>query len=168
MKRQLILFTTLILFTAVTSVAQTVTGFWGVDEVTVGDRVVTPVAKWFRYEKDFTYRSGNGWTQNDVGSWTFNERTQEFLPMSKRGAPDEFGAFKVSFTSNGMLWEREEEGMPVVVRLSRIEEMPMSPADRISGRWDLLRIEKNALDITSRYDPDDLKNLKYGVVKPTS
>jgi hypothetical protein len=54
-----------------------------------------------------------------------------------------------------MVWERDEDGMQVVVTLSRIEEMPMSPADMIPGQWDLVRATQGHIDVTEKYDPSD-------------
>lgn len=159
MKYQLIIILTAFVLASLDSNAQTVEGFWSVNNVTVGTQNVTPVAKWFVYEKDQTYRAGNGWTQNDIGTWTYDKKKEEFLPTSKIGAPDEYGAFKVRFTKNKMFWEREEDGMPVVVSLSRIREMPMAPADRIPGHWNLQTIKKDTSDLTEKYDPDDVQFL---------
>ena len=146
---------TFILLPAVAAYSQPILGFWGVDSVTVGGRNVTPVAKWFVYESNHTYRAGNGWSQNDVGTWTYDEKTSAFMPTSNQGAPDEFGAFHVRVSGSRMVWERDEDGMQVVVTLSRIEEMPMSPADMIPGQWDLVRATQGHIDVTEKYDPSD-------------
>lgn len=135
--------------------AQPIVGFWGVDEVLVGGRNVTPVAKWFKINEDSTFYSGNGWLKNSFGTWSYNTKTYEFKPENKNGIRDEFGAFKVSFAGDKMLLEREEDGMDVVVTLSKISKMPMSPADSIAGLWDLSVVRKGAEDITSTFDPDD-------------
>ena len=54
-----------------------------------------------------------------------------------------------------MVWERDEDGLTVIVTLSRIEEMPMSPADRIPGQWDLVSATRGTSDVTEEYDPYD-------------
>ena len=145
----------LFLFLTTQSNAQSITGFWGVDEVLVGGRNLTPVAKWFKINEDSTFYSGNGWLQNSFGTWSYNKKTNEYKQGNTNGIRDEFGAFKVSFSDNKMAWERNEDGMDVVVTLSRISKMPMSPADSIAGLWDLSMVKKGAEDITSTFDPDD-------------
>lgn len=132
--------------------AQPVVGFWGVESVTVGERIVTPVAKWFVFEADHTYRSGNGWTQNDVGTWTYDKESNHLKPITKLGDADEYGAFRVRVSGANMIWEREEDGMPVVVTLSSIDEMPMSPGDKIQGNWDLVLATRGGVDVTKECD----------------
>lgn len=132
--------------------AQEVVGFWKVDQVMVGDRDVTPVAKWFRINKDHTSQAGNGWSQNAVGTWTYDDQKAEFLTYDQAGKPDEFGAFHTSFKNGKMLWQRLEDGMKVVVTLSPATEMPMAPKDSIAGRWDLVSVIKDDQDITTDYD----------------
>ena len=117
--------------------AQTIHGFWTIDNVQVGEEEMTPVAKWNRINTDGTFQSGNGWLQNGEGTWSYDEEKQLFKPETKYGSRDPFGAFKVMFDGDNMIWEREEEGMQVVVSLSRIEEMPKSPADWLQGLWGL-------------------------------
>lgn len=141
-----------LLFVPSTMFAQPVVGFWRVDLVTVGDRDVTPVAKWFKINKDKTNQAGNGWSQNYTGTWTYDEKSGEFLPYDNRGKPDEFGAFKTSFDGGKMYWQREEEGMNVVVTLSPTAEMPMSPKDSIVGKWGLVSVIRDGKDMTASYD----------------
>lgn len=106
-------------------------GLWQVSKVTVGDQVMTPVGKWFRFDEG-TYQTGNGWLQNGTGVWTISEgklsATDSFGPM------DEFGAFDISF-DQGMQWRRLEDGMEVAVYLQRSEQLPLNPADLVVGLW---------------------------------
>ncbi|XOV91793.1 MAG: hypothetical protein ACFHWX_16465 [Bacteroidota bacterium] len=138
MKTKLMIIVGLLLINSFNSYSQSPVGFWKVDKVMVGDRNLTPVAKWFRYRKDHTYQAGNGWTQNDIGTWIYNKKKKEFLPESGRNGADEYGPFKVSFSSGNMTWERMEDGMKVVVNLSLTAEMPMAPKDSLSGMWELV------------------------------
>lgn len=137
MKGKLIYVLILIQLTHFNSLAQSPAGFWKVDQVMVGERNLTPVAKWFKYHKDNTSQAGNGWTQNDIGTWTYVKKKKEFLPVSSKG-PDEYGPFKVSYSGGKMTWERIEDGMKVVVHLSPITVMPLSPKDSIAGMWELV------------------------------
>src|SRR5690606_30317287 len=127
---KMIFFITFLAFSLYTN-AQQMIGFWVVDKVMVGDQDLTPVAKWFKYHKDHTYQSGNGWTQNDIGTWAYDKSKKEFMAQTSMGIKDEYDVFKVRFSENKMFWEREEDGMKVVVSLSRIKEMPMSTKDSI-------------------------------------
>ncbi|MEO9482013.1 MAG: hypothetical protein ABJG47_01120 [Ekhidna sp.] len=134
--------------------AQSLIGFWTVEHVQVGDENLTPVAKWFKYDEDNTYTAGNGWTQNDKGTWNYSEELDEFLPVSRLGA-DEYGAFKVQFIGEKMTWKRSEDGMNVSVTLSRIAEMPMAPKDSIVGNWELTSVIQNNEDVTSEYNKEN-------------
>lgn len=121
---------------------QSMMGLWQVEKVMVGDKVMTPVAKWFRFNSDTTYQSGNGWLQNDQGSWQYDKTKSTFSATSALGIRDEFGDFKVSFSDGKMSWEREEEGMPVKVSLIRSDTLPMSTADYLVGLWELQESSK--------------------------
>ncbi|MCV9385675.1 hypothetical protein [Reichenbachiella ulvae] len=132
-------------------------GLWGVDLVTVGDRDVTPTAKWFRFREDMSCEAGNGWTQNLIGTYTYSDGT--FKPTNKNQPLDPFGPFKVTFTDDNMFWEREEEGMRVKVTLSPINKFPAAPADQVIGLWDLQIVKQKGKDITASYDPKGLQYL---------
>ena len=145
---------TLSLLSAFFVQAQSVTGFWKVTQVTVGDEVMTPVAKWFKINENGTYQAGNGWLQNGVGIWTYHQQDQSFLPEETNGIKEEFGAFTVSFSDNEMVWKREEEGMPVIVTLKKITQMPQSTADKLVGLWDLTKAYQGDQNITTSFDPN--------------
>lgn len=137
--------------------AQELIGFWGVKEVKVGDEIMTPVAKWFKINKDGTIQSGNGWLQNSAGTWTYNKKSRQFTPKETQGTgvEDGAGAFTVSFKEEEMTWEREEEGTQVVVSLYKITQLPMGPADQLAGLWDLIKATKEGQETTSSFDPDN-------------
>lgn len=132
------------------SQAQPFIGFWSVDEVSVGDQTMTPVAKWTKIEKDGSYTSGNGWLQNAEGNWTYDTETSAYLPIANNWLKDPFGAFRVSFEGNEkMYWEREEDEGHVIVSLSRIEKIPESTANQIVGLWGLDSAEQTPATIPS-------------------
>ena len=135
------------------------TGFWEITKVSVGDQEMTPVAKWTRINNDGTYQSGNGWLQNSVGTWDYDNKSRVFSPKETNGILESYGGFKVDQEGNNMTWQREEDGMQVTVSLKRIEELPMSPADHAVGLWDLTSASKNGADIQSQIDPDDNYNI---------
>jgi hypothetical protein len=134
--------------------AQSIIGFWEVKEVRVGEELMTPVAKWFRINKDHTYQAGNGWLQNATGTWTYDKKSNTFLPRENNGVVDEAGAFKVHVGNETMQWEREEEGEKVVVTLKKSSQMPMSTADQLTGLWNLNKATKDGQIITASLDPD--------------
>jgi hypothetical protein len=131
-----------------------IVGFWEVEKVTVGKEKMTPVAKWFKLNANNTFEGGNGWMQNSEGTYTYDG--QKYQPITKNGLKDPFGAFQVSFENDKMIWERQEEGMKVIVTLKRIVEKPKSPADQVVGLWDLTKAEKEGKDVTTETDKDNL------------
>jgi hypothetical protein len=119
------------------SLSQSVSGFWEVKEVMVGTDIKTPVAKWTRVNDDGSYQAGNGWIQNSEGTWSYDKSSQTYLPVEANGFDDHYGAFKVSFKDTQMIWEREEDGLHVTVKLERITKLPKSTADNFIGLWNL-------------------------------
>ncbi len=53
-------FLLLMVFLTSAAYAQSVAGFWEIKEVKVGRKLMTPVARWTRINKDGSYQSGNG------------------------------------------------------------------------------------------------------------
>ena len=129
-----------------------VEGLWVVQSVRVGDESMTPVAKWTRILPDHTYQAGNGWLQNDAGTWTFDISSSLFLPLSTDGLEDPFGPFAVSFREGEMLWERLEEGARVAVRWKPVEALPLATADRVTGLWALQGQDSDAETLFLRWD----------------
>lgn len=143
------------LFAFVRVQAQDITGLWEITKVEAGEQAMTPVAKWTRINADGTYQSGNGWLQNSAGTWIYDKESGEFLPTETLGLKDPFGAFKVSFSDEGMMWVRQEEGMNVVVHLERIEKLPMATGDKLVGLWGLEKAMEGEEEITGSFDPDN-------------
>ena len=135
--------------------SQDITGFWAVEKVTVGEEIMTPVAKWFKINEDNTSQAGNGWLQNATGTWAYDTEKKLYTPINQYGLKDEFGAFRVSFEGKKMYWEREEEGLPVKVTLYPITEMPRSITDQIHGMWAFKSIKKEGKDMTKSFDPEN-------------
>lgn len=146
-----------LMLSSFTVMAQDIQGFWGITEVKVGDELMTPVAKWTKINADKTFQMGNGWQQNSVGTWTYDKKSRAYQPRETYGTglEDEAGPFTVSFKDDKMIWEREEEGMKVVVTLQRIKQLPMSPADQFVGLWDLTQVSKNGQVVTPAFDPEN-------------
>jgi hypothetical protein len=145
----------LALFCHQLSFAQTVVGFWAVDEVKVGNKIMTPVAKWTKINPDGSYQSGNGWIQNSEGTWTFDDKNKSFRLIETNGIVERFGAFKVSFLNDRMIWERDEEGEKVIVKLSRVVKLPRATSDLLVGLWKLRDVSNNGNSQREAFDPDN-------------
>jgi len=117
-----------------TSFAQDITGLWEVSSVAVGEETMTPVAKWFRFNEDNTYTSGNGWVQNTIGTWKM-DRDNQFTATNTYGPADEYGAFDVKVNENEMVWKRSEDGLKVIIYCKQIDKLPVSPTDLFIGLW---------------------------------
>ena len=72
-KYYLFVLTTIILLSTELSAQREIIGMWEFTSVQVGDQTMTPVAKWAKYNSDGTFQSGNGWTQNSIGTWNYND-----------------------------------------------------------------------------------------------
>lgn len=149
------LIVTLLIFNSLTVYAQDIVGFWEIKEVMVGGKIMTPVAKWSKINKDGSYQSGNGWLQNSEGTWKFDKKNNLYSPTESMGIKDEFGPFTVEFNDEKMTWLREEDGRIVTVSLEKITKMPKATADEITGIWDLTIVTKSNIDITTTFDPDN-------------
>ncbi|MFT6871219.1 MAG: hypothetical protein ACJAVN_000216 [Roseivirga sp.] len=115
-------------------------GLWEVTQVTVSIDTMTPKAKWFEFLTDGTLSSGNGWLQNYLGSFNYDEDTQELLQASQ-GVVDEYGAFQIKIVDKSMTWQRTEEGQPVKISLIRASKKPLGPWDLLVGRWTIEKAE---------------------------
>lgn len=146
-----------LILSSISVMAQDIQGFWGITEVKVGDELMTPVAKWTKINADKTFQSGNGWQQNSIGTWTYDKKKRAYHPRETYGTglEDEAGPLTVSFKDDKMIWERKEEGMKVVVTLQRITQLPMSPADLLTGLWDLTKVVNAGQVVTSEIDPEN-------------
>ncbi len=135
-----------------------VIGLWKVDNVSVGNEALTPTAKWFLFQPAGEYETGNGWVQNGLGTYNFDSDKQE-LWQAINGEADPKGAFTVSMDEETMTWRRWEEGMEVIVSLSRTKEKPLAPWDMIQGNWTIQKAEgydKDSGELKSEYmlDPE--------------
>lgn len=111
-----------------------IVGLWEVGKVIVGEELLTPTAKWFMFEADGTLHSGNGWIQNGLGSYNYDEDTKTLL-QANQGVTDEYGAFQVTIEGQQMTWKRVEDGTPVTVTLSKSIKKPLGPWDQLQARW---------------------------------
>lgn len=134
-------------------------GFWEMESVTVGEQNMTPVAKWTKINADGTFQSGNGWLQNSAGTWSYDEKNNIFSSKDPLGIREDYGGFTVSFDKEKMIWEREEDGMPVKVTMKPIQKLPMAPADYLVGLWDLEEITANDQSIIRDFDKDNKHRL---------
>ncbi|TNE27793.1 MAG: hypothetical protein EP346_11200 [Bacteroidetes bacterium] len=120
-------------------------GTWLVERVQVGENTMTPDARWSTFHADGTHEGGNGWKKHSEGTYQFTEG--QLTIETTNGVDDEFGAFQVMFTEDGnMTWEREEEGMTVVVHLVKVESVPPTEGDKLLGLWELSSVNGEAYD----------------------
>lgn len=146
----------MILFLTFTSSSQCqVEGLWEITDVKVGSESMTPTAKWTRINPDGTYESGNGWLKNSEGKWQFDEHKKLFSPQETNGLDEDFGPFSVNFLKNLMIWERVENSDSVQVKLKRISELPMAPADMIVGLWSTAKFWNSEIDSTIYFNPEE-------------
>lgn len=120
-------------------------GLWIVQSVVVGDEVMTPNARWMKFNSDFTQQSGNGWFQHSIGTWNFNQNSQELSIENTNGLIDQNKPFEVSFETNKMIWKRIEEGQNVKVTLEKTNELPKTYGDKLLGLWKLEKSNGNGI-----------------------
>lgn len=112
-------------------------GLWMVQEVKVGNELMTPNGRWTRLGADSTQTSGNGWKQHSIGTWSFSEKDSALHIVNTNGLEDPNVDFKVWLESDTMYWERMEEGTNVRVKLKRSDLLPMTYSDQLLGLWEL-------------------------------
>ena len=135
--------------------AQTVEGLWQVSQVNVGENQMTPIAKWFQFNADGSYSSGNGWLKNSEGNYTFNVENNTLEPKETSGIEDTAGPFTISFPAKGkMQWQRQEEGMLVTISLEAISQLPKAPSDKLVGLWDLTKATQEGKSILAEVDAE--------------
>ena len=128
------------------SVERKLEGLWLIEKVQVGEEEMTPIARWTRINKDHTQSSGNGWLQHTIGSWQYNAQSKEIALESTFGIKDEYGGFQVDFEEDKMIWTRKEDGHKVIVQLTKINELPIAPANLLIGVWKQLNTQENLED----------------------
>lgn len=123
-------------------------GLWLVEKVQMGTEEMTPIARWTRFNSNYTQASGNGWLQHSVGSWKLNG--DKLSVQSKNGISDSFEPFQVSLEGEKMIWKRKEEKDTVHVFLKKIKELPTSKGNDLFGLWSLVGYAENGVDATSK------------------
>ena len=137
------------------SLGQSVQGFWEVKEVKIGSEIKTPVAKWIKVNQDGNYQSGNGWLQNSEGTWSYDKSRNSYLPVETNGLEDKYGAFSVTFKNAQMVWEREEDGLHVSMKLERITKLPEQRRMFLLVYGILRNVLKNGSSEKSSIDPNN-------------
>jgi len=134
-----LLFITLIFFFILPACNQqpSIEGLWVVKQVKVGNREMTPNARWMRFNADSTQQSGNGWFQHSYGTWKMNNKTQELSVIDLNEINDPYEPFKVRIENNMMNWTRTEDGENIEVTLEKSEQLPATFGDKILGLWKL-------------------------------
>ncbi len=129
-------------------------GLWEVKTVMVGERNLTPVAKWFRFNSNNTFESGNGWTQNSAGDWSLDTSKRHLTLYEKIALSEGNDPYVFIFKDDKMTWTRTEFGEEVTVKLEKIDEIPRAPTDKVQGLWDFEMVVEDGQDISSTHDPD--------------
>ncbi|WP_442265839.1 hypothetical protein ACSIGC_16315 [Tenacibaculum sp. ZS6-P6] len=145
MKTKIIILLTITLSFSNCKKDKTVKGFWIVKSVMVGDEIMTPNSRWMKFNSDFTQQSGNGWFQHSIGTWNFNQNSQELSIKNTNGLTDQNEPFKVSFDTNKMIWKRIEEGQNVKVTLEKTNQLPKTYGDKLLGLWKLEKSNGNGI-----------------------
>ncbi|HYF69292.1 MAG TPA: hypothetical protein VD884_14205 [Ohtaekwangia sp.] len=131
------------------SIEAQIEGLWVVKQVNVGEKQMTPVAKWFNLKDDGTQFSGNGWLQHSYGTWQYGDKDSTLILHTVNEMDDGFGAFHVVYSDSTMLWERVEDGQTVIVKSVRADVLPPGPVDKIKGVWILETVFNNGVDVTN-------------------
>lgn len=126
--------TALFLALGVSLSAQSFLGSWEVVSVSVGDRSMTPQARWVIFTNQ-GFESGNGLLRNGAGTFNYDAFSHMLRMNDTLGLDDQFGAFDVEQNGDTMLWQRIEEGEQVSVRLVRTQDLPLRPLDQCVGLW---------------------------------
>ena len=133
--RLLVLFSSFLLMSCDKSVS--IEGLWIVQQVKIREQIMTPDARWMRFNSDGTQTSGNGWFQHSVGTWKLNDKTQELSVNNTNGLKDPNGPFRITIDKDEMTWTRLEEGEKVIITLIRSDDLPQTFSDKILGLWKL-------------------------------
>ena len=124
---------------------KSIEGLWVVESVVVGNKEMTPNARWMRFNSDLTQQSGNGWFQHSIGTWSFETKLKELSIKNTNGLIDKNEPFKVSFENNKMAWKRIEEGQNLVVNLKKTNKLPKTYGDQLLGLWKLKESNGNGI-----------------------
>jgi hypothetical protein len=135
--------------------AQPVTGLWKLSSAEFGSGKTTPVDKWIRINPNGTFQSGDGWRETAEGRWCYNEKTGEFFPIMNDGTTDVYQPVIVSFEDSSMVWQSIEGISRGTIAWTRLDNLPLSPAEMIIGSWDLTSAQNNGDDVLAYYDPDN-------------
>lgn len=143
MKLSGIVFLTIVLSFISCDQPSTIEGLWVVKSVMVGEKKMTPNARWTRFHADQSQESGNGRFQHSYGSWQLNQNTNELFIINTNGLEDSNPPFMMTLRANEMIWERIEEGQQIKVLLERSAQLPETYGDKILGLWQLEKATGN-------------------------
>jgi hypothetical protein len=137
-----------------------VTGLWEVIEVKFADESHQPVAHWYQLNSDKSVYSGHGWLQSTAGTYVATPDNSVLIIMDQYGKTDEQGAYRVSLAGNKMIWERVEQGQPVIRTLAKVDKKPAAPWDHILGTWKIVESavhpQNSQMKIEMRWDREYL------------
>ncbi|MDX5321010.1 MAG: hypothetical protein LPK45_07875 [Bacteroidota bacterium] len=138
-------------FSSVVSSAQSLAGLWIIDRVEVEGEIMTPEARWTKFDGSGHFTGGNGGYQHSQGNYTLDTLNSWLKLEEPLGIIDPFGPFSYQLMGDSMRWERMEEGQLVRVYLSRANELPQANADKIIGLWSVLEMTKEGKPLGPEY-----------------
>lgn len=128
-------------------------GLWVVTKITMGEKDVTPSAKWFNFQGNDRLTSGNGWIQHTVGTWSLDG--DKLFLTNENGYNETYDPFIVRQENKKMIWQKEEEGQELRIFLERANDLPESHIDKIQGLWDFDTAERQGRNVSREFDPED-------------
>lgn len=129
-------------------------GLWIVKKVKMGEKEMTPIKRWMKFNKDSTQTSGNGWLQHSIGSWSYKKQAKLLVIKNDNGIVDNAEPFKVKLEKNNMIWLRKEDGNDVSVFLERINKIPASEANKLLGLWKFDSILYDDKEVSDSINPN--------------
>ena len=138
-----------------------IVGLWEVTKVSLEGNSMTPIARWVRFNSDFTQESGNGWLQHSIGNWKFDNETKMLEIENTNGLEDK-NPFKVQLEGDHMQWNRLEAGDELTVMLKRIKKLPTSGANKLFGLWKFIDIRYNGKEVLDSLNPSDKASISFG------
>lgn len=134
-------------------------GLWQVEKVMVEDQVMTPDARWTRFDSSGNYYSGNGGYQHSRGKYRI-DTIHHWVEMKEyQGIEEPFGPFAFRIYGDTLVLERMEEEALVHVVMLRVKELPMANADKVIGLWGIKAMTKEGKDVSAEFLPLEMNSI---------
>jgi len=124
------------------------TGLWEVKTITAGKMVRTPDARWYRFEEDNTFLSGNGWKQHEKGRYQYlNDQRQLEITSGQNST-----TYAVMLNDSLMHWTRAVGENNMKITLIKKSGLPQSTSDKVQGVWRVQNKEGQSLITSMQQD----------------